>query len=64
MQTSAEQDEVVRMVGQLAQGRILPLRNARRTVVHWALEQANGNVSHAAQMLGISRGTIYRYARP
>lgn len=56
-------EEIVHMVNQLAQGRIQPLRVARRAVVKWALAKADGNVSQAAQMLKISRGTIYRYAR-
>jgi transcriptional regulator of acetoin/glycerol metabolism len=56
-------EEIVHMVNQLAQGRIQPLKVARRAVVKWALAQSDGNVSQAAQMLKISRGTIYRYAR-
>jgi transcriptional regulator of acetoin/glycerol metabolism len=56
-------EEIVRMVNQLAQGRIQPLKDARRAVVIWALAKSDGNVSQAAQMLKISRGTIYRYAR-
>jgi len=56
-------EEIVHMVNQLAQGRIQPLKVARRAVVKWALAKSDGNVSQAAQMLKISRGTIYRYAR-
>ena len=64
MQQSATMpEEIVHMVNQLAQGRIQPLKVARRAVVKWALAHANGNVSQAAQLLKISRGTIYRYAR-
>lgn len=55
--------DILRLVGQLADGEIHPLRDTRRAVVRWALARAEGNVSHAAQMLQISRGTIYRYAR-
>ena len=62
-QKLAMPEEIVHMVNQLAEGRIQPLKVARRAVVRWALAQADGNVSHAAQMLKISRGTIYRYAR-
>jgi transcriptional regulator of acetoin/glycerol metabolism len=62
-QSSTMPEEIVHMVNQLAQGRIQPLKVARRAVVRWALAQADGNVSQAAQMLKISRGTIYRYAR-
>jgi len=63
MQDSQTCDEIVRMISQLAEGRIQPLKAARRTAVQWALAQSEGNISHAAQMLGISRGTIYRYAK-
>lgn len=63
MQTPMTHEDVVRMISQLAQGRIQPLKAARRAVVQYALAQSEGNVSHAAHMLGISRGTIYRYAR-
>ena len=62
-QSTVTNEEIVRLVSHLAQGHIHPLRDARRAVVHWALAQSDGNVSQAAQMLGISRGTIYRYAR-
>ena len=61
MQTN---EEIVQMVDELAHGQIPPLRDARRAVVRWALSHSSGNVSQAAQELGISRGTIYRYARP
>ena len=63
MQSMTTQQEIMRLVSQLAQGEVYPLRVARRAVVRWALTQSEGNVSQAAQMLGISRGTIYRYAR-
>jgi transcriptional regulator of acetoin/glycerol metabolism len=55
--------DVARLMGQLADGEIHPLRDTRRAIVRWALARAEGNVSQAAQMLQISRGTIYRYAR-
>lgn len=51
------------LVSNLAQGKVHSLKDARRAMVHWALSHTEGNVSQAAQMLGTSRGTIYRYAR-
>ena len=56
-------EEIVRLLGLLAQGRVYPLKETRRAAVQWTLKRLDGNVSQAAQMLGISRGTIYRYAR-
>ncbi len=55
--------DIVRLVSELAQGQVQPLRRARRAMIQWALAHTDGNVSQAAQMLGTSRGTIYRYAR-
>lgn len=63
MKSSPVHEEIVFVMNQLAQGRIPPLKVARCAAVRWALAQSKGNVSHAAQMLGISRGTIYRYVR-
>ena len=57
------QYEIVRVIAHLSEGQIHTLRDTRRAMVHWALQQAEGNVSHAAQLLGVSRGTIYRYGR-
>jgi transcriptional regulator of acetoin/glycerol metabolism len=62
-QTLTMTEEIVHLVNQLARGQVQPLKVARRAVVKWALAKADGNVSQAAQMLKISRGTIYRYAR-
>ena len=58
-----ERQEIVLLISQLAEGKIYPLRSARRAMIQWALVHTDGNVSQAAQMLGTSRGTIYRYAR-
>ena len=55
-------ENIIHLIGQLAEGEVSPLRAARKALVKWALHHANGNVSQAAQMLGTSRGTIYRYA--
>ncbi len=55
--------DIVRLVSELAQGQVQPLRTARRAMIRWALLHTDGNVSQAAQMLGTSRGTIYRYAQ-
>jgi hypothetical protein len=57
------QDEIVELLGNLSEGQITTLRDTRRAMVRWALRRAEGNVSHAAQLLGVSRGTIYRYVR-
>ncbi|GEM_PF-2085794 len=57
------QEEIVRVIAHLSEGQIHTLRDTRRAMVRWALERAQGNVSHAAQLLGVSRGTIYRYGR-
>lgn len=42
---------------------IVPLEAVQRDYVIWALEQLGGNVSAAAQALGVSRSTIYRVLR-
>ena len=55
------QPEIVQLLGKLAAGQVHPLRSARRAMILWALDHTNGNVSHAAHILGTSRGTIYRY---
>lgn len=57
------QQDICQLLGRLSEGEIASLRDTRSAMVRWALQQANGNVSHAAQLLGVSRGTIYRYAR-
>jgi len=59
---SPSQKEIVQLVSQLASGRVFPLRSARRAMIRWALVNTGGNVSQAAQLLGTSRGTVYRYA--
>ena len=59
----SSQAEIVRLVSHLAEGKVFPLRKARQAMIRWALDSARGNVSHAAELLGTSRGTVYRYAR-
>jgi len=54
---------ILDLVRQLAQGRIRPLRQARQAGIRWALAQTEGNVARAAERLGTSRSTVYRYAR-
>lgn len=56
-------DEIVKLLGQLSEGQVQTLKDTRRAMVRWALSRADGNVSQAAQSLGVSRGTIYRYVR-
>ena len=58
-----DRQEILVLVSHLAQGEVHPLKSARRAMVHWALAHTEGNVSQTAQLLGTSRGTIYRYAR-
>ncbi len=58
---ASSQAEIVRMVSYLAEGRVQPLRRARRAMIRWALDNTHGNVSQAAEMLHTSRGTVYRY---
>ena len=60
---TSRQEEILELIHQLDGGEIQPLRCARRAMIHWALAHTDGNVSQAAQRLGTSRGTIYRYAR-
>ena len=57
------QEEIVVLLESLSEGRIQTLRDTRRAMVRCALHRAEGNVSQAAQLLGVSRGTIYRYVR-
>jgi len=60
---NARQGKIVQLVSELADGKVFPLRIARRAMIQWALSHTHGNVSQAATQLGTSRGTIYRYAR-
>ncbi|HEX7438340.1 MAG TPA: helix-turn-helix domain-containing protein, partial [Caldimonas sp.] len=39
------------------------LRNSSRHLILQALEECQGNVSSAAQRLGVSRGLIYRHLK-
>jgi len=63
MHTSSQQKEIVQLVNLLAEGKVHPLQKARRAMIRWALVSTHGNVSRAANLLGTSRGTVYRYAR-
>lgn len=63
MDSPTVHEEIVHVMDQLAHGRVQPLKVVRRAAVRWALARSKGNVSQAAQMLGISRGMIYRYVR-
>jgi transcriptional regulator of acetoin/glycerol metabolism len=43
-----------------ANGHAAPIKARERELIEDALQSCNGNVSAAAQMLGISRATLYR----
>jgi transcriptional regulator of acetoin/glycerol metabolism len=38
----------------------LPLKDVELSLIRKAVEQARGNVTKAAQSLGVSRATVYR----
>jgi transcriptional regulator of acetoin/glycerol metabolism len=38
----------------------MPLEEAERHIIRKALDRHGGNVSHAAEALGISRSALYR----
>ncbi len=40
--------------------KVRPLKELEREMIELALDEADGNVSRAAMLLGISRNTIYR----
>ncbi|BAL25224.1 sigma-54 dependent transcriptional regulator [Azoarcus sp. KH32C] len=42
---------------------IVPLDDFERDYVVWVLDEVGGNVSAAAQALGVSRSTVYRFLR-
>lgn len=54
---------ILSLIRNLATGRIESLRHARQETILWALNHTKGNVAVAADMLGISRSTVYRCAR-
>ena len=54
---------MVQLISLLAEGKVFPLQKARSAMIRWALVSTHGNVSQAANLLGTSRGTVYRYAR-
>ena len=41
-------------------GRVIPLEEYERDYILWVLEEANGNQTLAAQMLGIDRVSLWR----
>ena len=41
------------------QGEILPMQAYEKLIIQKAIEAADGNLASAAEMLGISRATIY-----
>ena len=55
--------EILELLDSLAHGCTCPLREAKRAIVFWTLARTRGNVSKAANLLGASRGTVYRYSR-
>jgi transcriptional regulator of acetoin/glycerol metabolism len=54
---------IVSLLKELAQGHVEPLKNARDATIQWALQHTDGNVALAADLLGTSRSTVYRFAR-
>ena len=42
------------------QSKVRPLKELEREMIELALSEADGNVSKATMLLGISRNTIYR----
>ena len=60
--SQGEQD-ILRLLQQLAAGRVGSLRRAREAMILWALDLTDGNIAAAAERLGTSRSTVYRYAR-
>jgi len=41
-------------------GRVMPLEELERDYIQWVLEEAHGNQTQAAQMLGIDRVSLWR----
>ena len=58
-----KQAGLVKLIQELAEGKIEPLKLAKHAAILWALAQVKGNVTLAADMLGTSRSTVYRCAR-
>jgi transcriptional regulator of acetoin/glycerol metabolism len=56
-------DTLVDLLEELAHGHVEPLKRARNAAIKWALARTDGNVSLAADLLGTSRSTVYRFAR-
>jgi len=54
---------LVELIQELGHGKVEPLKLAKHAAILWALAQAEGNVTLAADMLGTSRSTVYRCAR-
>jgi len=56
----AVEDEVETIVRSLREGRLIPLQRVEDTLIRLGLNATKGNISEAADKLGISRSTIYR----
>jgi len=53
-------DDVGQLINTLQRGDVAPLEQVEETLIRLALAKSNGNITAAADRLGISRSTIYR----